>query len=303
MPDAAYLAVGKLATTVKSSSVFLGILYLFSFLLLLPIFLRQQNVLTGAEVLFIAMLAVIAVHLLLNWLYVLTIAVPIIMSAVFFLGGMMIYLFAPLVILPIEALTHWIPMAGESIAGSLSYIHEFITRFGQTLMILGGGLWFLVKRAENINYIALATFLIGLTALGIIAGLTSLSGLLVFLTVWATVYMKIKGDKLKDDNNLPDLQILFKVVATITVLIGFFKISIVQSGSDFLNTAFYFSNSGNVFSSEGYGAFLKVYESILGIFFLFGIWKPELLVKYVPDKLKDIAVNASNALVNIRNIR
>lgn len=66
------LIVPRLAFKIKDAGLFLGMLYLVSFLIILPFYLRDTgNILTGAELMLIAILGIVLVQIFLNWIYIL----------------------------------------------------------------------------------------------------------------------------------------------------------------------------------------------------------------------------------------
>lgn len=265
----------------KQPAVFLGVIYLISFILILPFALKTSGgVLTQAKLLLIATIATGLVHILLNWLYCLVVAVPLVMSAVLFIIGGLIWLFAPLngiildlVFKMVFGLFEAIVGGAFSFSGSIGYLIEFTSRCGQTIMVLSGGLWWLVQKAKDINYKAIAIYLIALAIYGIFSGVTSISGLLMFLVIWAIVYYKIS-----EDGQLPDLKTVFKIVATIAIIFGTFSIKVV-------NTSYIFYNS-NSFDTLAYNNFLKVYKLGLAVILLTCTWAPLKAAKLLPEHIK-----------------
>ncbi len=298
------LIVPRMAFKIKDAGLFLGVLYLVSFLLLLPFYLRNTgNILSGAELMLIAILSIVLVQVFLNWLYILIIHIPFIMAAIIGTTGLIIFVFSPLLIIPVELIQNAASMfiGGSFLGNSLTLLSDFTYRLGQGMMIVAGVIWWLVEKAKNINYAALSGYLIGLAGLGIIAGISNFSSLLVFLTIWAVVYLKVSGNE-----NIPDLRIIFKLVATVAVVFGMFKISVVSEGKGFMDTVFYFSQSDNIFKTSGYHNFLRFYEILLAVFFLLGIWKPGAITGRLPqefrDKVFEFVKKGAGAMIDLKKI-
>jgi len=266
---------------IKEPAIFLGVIYLISFILILPFALKTSGGgLTQAKILLIATIAIGLVHILLNWLYGLVVAIPLVMSVIFFIFGGLLWLFAPLsgvildlVVKMIFGLFDAIVGGAFSLSESVGYLIEFTSRCGQTIMVLAGGLWWLVQKAKDINYKAIAIYLIALAIYGIFSGVTSISGLLMFLVIWTVIYFKISGD-----GQLHDLKTVFKVVATIAIVFGVFSIKVVDT-----SYIFYHSSS---FDTLAYNNFLKVYKLGLAVVLLTCTWAPSKVVKILPEGFK-----------------
>ncbi len=294
-PIGGSVVLAKLLNGIKDVGIFTGVLYFLSFILLLPFALNQTgNVLTVAEIVLIMVVAVVVVHILVNFLYYLLVAIPFAASVLLFISGYLLFLFAPIFGVSAQIVLSVVLGAFSAVVGALSgidiglnYMVEFITRVGQTLMALGGFMFWLVTKGKEVNYFALGVFLVLLTLFGVITtGLTSFVGLFAFLFIWLIVYYKVK------DNNIPDLTILFKIIATVLVLLGSYAVKLYESGS------FMFSAS-SVYGSPGYAQFLNIYGTVITIGLLIGIWKPTVLTNLfasgVREKIRGLFNRVSNS--------
>ncbi len=288
-------ALAKLLNGIKDVGIFTGVLYFLSFILLLPFALNQTgNVLTVAEVILVMVLAVVVVHIFINFLYYLLVAIPFAASVLLFVSGYLLFLLAPIFGASAQITLSVALGAISAVLGALSgidiglnYIVEFITRWGQTLMAIGGFMFWLVTKGKEVNYFALGVFLVLLTLFGVITtGLTSFVGLFAFLFIWLIVYYKVK------DSNIPDLTILFKIIATVLVLLGSYAVKIYE-GSSFIFSA------SSVYGSPGYEQFLNIYGTVITIGLLIGIWKPtvytNLFAPGIREKIRGLFNRLSNS--------
>lgn len=282
--------ISELINEMKSPSILLGILYGVCFLVMLPIQLSKIRSIGGlfSAILF-AIIPVLIVHFLLNFLYYLVISIPLVMSIVISSIGLFIWLFAPLQGLFIDIIMNIINIAfltlGDNIFSfnkSLNYIVDFISRFGQTLMIMGGWLWWLVKKAKDINHVALYAYIIFLSFLGILSGIIQPTYTIIFLLLWATLAIRVK-----ENDSLPDLKLLFKIVANISIFIAMFRTQLVTSSDFNLISNLFSGGRKTFFNSNGYNNFIYVYSSIIFLLVTFGIWKPNLILSKLPNKLKN----------------
>jgi len=258
--------LGKNWGLIQSGSVLTGILYALIFLLMIPTFMNlgytfyDMLINTG-----LMLLSVLIVHFLINGLYYLIVAVPLVIAVISAFLGWFIWLNTPLVF-SVAELTIGLFFDGSNF-GSLS---EYFTRIGQSLMMFGGGLWWLVKKAKDINYAAIYIYIIMLGLLGIFSGFISPSITIIFIIFWATLSYKIHENPNVNTNE--QLALLFKVVASLAILFATLK-------------NIYYAN--NTWHGEiSYG--LIVYSIVVFLLVSFGIWKPKAIIKYIPVEGQNI---------------
>lgn len=278
--------VGGLLGKIKSSAILLGVVYLIAFVFTLP----YAATLTGwagisgaAEIGLAAVLAVTVVTVLLNWIYVALVAAPVIAAAILVASGWAIWLSAPFVAIPVEIAVKVIMgvLSLGSQAGAADSLVtlgvDAATRVGQTLIALGGIFWWAARRLGSVNYIALGAYLTGIGLLGILSGVTGLSGVVVFMLVWLMLYMRIKGD-----TNLPDLRRLFQVVASLAVIVGaqgINMLALLQLPQMFVQNVPFAQQTGGM-------QFLGVYRYFIMLLALWGVWSPKSLWHAVPDVVR-----------------
>ena len=283
VPGVATQVVGGLLGRVKSSGILLGIAYLIAFVFTLPYALAVSGGtgVTGDLLIGLAaVVAIVVVQILLNWMYVALVAAPALAAAILVSVGWAIWLAAPMVAIPVDlalkivmgALT----LGTISLGSTVTLAVDAATRFGQTLIALGGVFWWAVRRLGNANYIALGAFVTGIALLGILSGAVGLSGVAVFLVVWLMLYMRIKGD-----TNLPDLRRLFQVVASLAVIIG-------AQGLSIFNTLQLPQQFAYLASSQSTGAmqFAGIYRYVIMLLVLWGVWSPTSMWKAVPSPVR-----------------
>lgn len=203
----------KALLQIKDSALFLGCLYFLVFIMLLPEFAIRQGVVDGFSLMFAGALSVLAVHFFLNWLYIAVVAIPFTMAALLFIAGCSIWLFTPIVLFATESLMRVaVLFVGGSI--SLTLLNDFYTRLGQFLMIVSGGIWWVVTKAKDLNQKAITAYIFMVVLFGTIIGITSFARLAGVLFIWLVVYSKTKGE------NIPDFKALFQVASTVAVLFG-----------------------------------------------------------------------------------
>lgn len=266
---------------IKDSAIFLGALYCLSLLVMLPVYLRFNNLPAIAGIIFISLLAILLVHFAMNWLYYFVISTPVIASATLFVLGWALTIFSPLLEMYIRLIIDIISMTLSifSFDSSLTFIDplfKIIDRVAAFLIVLSGIFWWLVKKGENIQYKALAFYIVFIVFLGAILGIGNMTVIFFFLFIWYLLFVKVKG--LEDIEDIGKVATLFKIGATVLVLSGI-------SGMDLLNTGVT-ASMAMVGTNNIYDNFLVIYPKILGILIIFGIWKPKTILKRVPDKFK-----------------
>lgn len=251
---------------IQSGSVLTGILYALIFLLMIPTFMSagytfdDMLINTG-----LILASVLIVHFLTNGLYYLIIAVPFIIAVVSAVLGWFIWLHTPLVF-SIAELTIGLFFDGAD----FSSLSEYFTRIGQSLMMFGGGLWWLVKKAKDINYAAIYIYIIVLGLIGIFSGFVSPSITIIFIIFWATLSYKIHENPNVNTNE--QLELLFKVVASLAILFATSK------------NIYYANNTW--YGEVSYG--LIIYSIVIFLLVSFGIWKPKVIKKYIPSEVQKI---------------
>lgn len=274
-------AVKNILFGIKDPAILMGTLYILSFLLLWPF---MQNFHFGPlneyKLLLISVIGIVLVHLFLNWVYVLTVAIPMTMAAILFVVGAVIWIFAPTYTGFIAgAFSIWdFFMAGLSSMPSniVSGLGETVSRIGQFMMILAGGLWWLVQKAKSVEQNALVVYLIGLGSFGFLSSLVSTEALFAFLFFWMIVNAKVQGKE------APNIASIFRVLSTIAVV---FKVP-------FLPVHYQGLTAG----------ILWLYKAGLTGIMLMGIWKPEKLLEYLPDQVKQygmVIVDMGKRIVKI----
>ncbi len=256
--------LGKNWGLIQSGSVLTGILYALVFLLMIPTFINlgytfdDMLINTG-----LIIASILIVHFLINGFYYLLVAVPLVLAVIFAILGWFIWLNTPLLFTFVDALLGFFNISTTNLC-------EYLTRIGQSLMIFGGGLWWLVKKAKDINYAAIYIYIIILGLLGIFSGLIYPSISILFLIFWATLSYKIHENPNINTNN--QLKLLFKVVASLSILLATYR------NINFANNTWYRETS--------YG--LIIYSIIVFLLVSFGIWKPKTILKVIPAEAQNI---------------
>lgn len=265
---------------VKDSAIFLGCLYFIVFILLLPEFAVRQGIVNGLQIIVFGAVSVLIVHLFLNWTYVVVVAAPLTMTVIFFALGCTIWLFAPGILFPIEGILHFVAsIFGGSV--NLVLLNDFVTRIGQFLMILSSGLWWVVNKSQGLNHKALVAYIALVLLFGILIGATSFTRLAGVLMVWLVVYSKVKGNE-----GVPDLTVLFKVAATVAIVFGVFSAEIVQLGKGYLGTQFALLPGADSQAPAGLNAFISLYKMTIGCLILTGVWRPGMILSRLPYREK-----------------
>lgn len=275
---------------VKDSAIFLGCLYFIVFIVLLPEFILRQGVVNGLSIIAIGIVSILIVHLFLNWLYVAVVIVPLVMASIFFIVGCLLWLFAPIIFFGIEVAIQIATLLFDAEI-SLSLLNEFFSRFGQLLMIISGGLWWVVNKSKDLNYKALIAYIILVLMVGILIGVTSFARLAGTLLIWLVIYSKVKGDE-----NIPDLTLLFKIAASAVVIIGAFSVEAVGIGKEFLIPHLPLMQNFKPLL-RGKDVFIALYKMTLGGLILTGVWRPEVILKKLPyrEKIQEFFFRAVNS--------
>lgn len=289
------------AFSIEDAGIFLGCLYFISFILILPVCLQYSNGFVNAlEVALVAVVSVVVVHLLLNWLYIATVTVPLIMAGVFAGMGLLVWLFSPIILFVLSAfldsfLNYSILFSGIELDYSL--LNIFISRVGTLLVGIGSWLWWAVKKAKDLNYIALGAYVVLFAIYGALSSINSLSYIALFLIIWYLIYLKVR-----ERANVKDVLKLFRVVATIAVVFGVYAVEIVRVGTSAF-TDVYMVNTVGFGESGGYAAFVSLYKNVMGVLILLGIWKPNMFTNLIPETIKNKEaeiIQRSLSFVNIR---
>lgn len=290
---------------IQSSSVLLGIVYLACFLVSLPWVLSLHIPIGNFGVLLLALLAgVVLATVFLNWIYAVVVAVPLLAAGVLFFGGWAVYIGSPLIMMAITGIVSTVSAAFGSVDPAitsvvdtvLKYFGSFLNHIGQAMITMGTAIWYHIRvLAAKTNAVAIGAFLLGVVLVGILAGFTGLTGVAMFLVVWFIIYVKIHGDPLNPTLDpaqaAMDLKRLFQVVATIIVLIGTGSVrgafSAIMPPLQQVSSPFTSFLPSPVPAAPGWPAYLSLYQWLLTVLFLTGIWKPSLLTRFVPGKYRD----------------
>lgn len=259
--------LGKNMAKIKSASVLTGVLYALVFIIIMP-FAMNKGV-TFDDVLLVAgilVLSALVVHFLLNGLYYMIISLPLLLSAVLFASGWVIWINAPIIIGSMDMLLSLIPFMDIEIGCMM----EYMTRVGQSMMGLAGVFWWLVKKGKDINQAALYVYLLILSILGVASGLISSSLNVLFIIFWLTISYKIHEHPTLDTNE--ELGVLFKIIATLSLLVG--------TSNNFLSS---FNSWHGEFS---FGVI--TYSILVFVLVSFGIWNPKKLIKFIPSSVKPV---------------
>lgn len=309
------LQLAQVLFQAKNTAVVLGVLYAVAFLLLLPAtLLRGGSAVTMGGILILMIAAVAVIHALLNFTYLLVVAFPAVMAAAFALLGVTIWLTAPLVGSFVMALVSMIPFV--DLSGSTVLIIEFVSRFGQTLMLVAGALWWAIEKMRSINQGALVVFLFVVGSLGLFTGSRSWSGAMVFLVVWMAIYFRLNDAS--PGGVQQNIALVFKAVATLAILFGTLRIGgsvevqqaltpavvsgVAQGDFDALFEALnrLWTTKVTIQHSGGTGAdwkdvVLGIYRWVLAGVATGGIWRPALLK---PVLTHPLAARFGNTLRN-----
>lgn len=284
--------LGKTMFGLKDSAIFLGSLYFICFVLILPLYLQKSGGLViGLSTVLIGILSIVLVHLFLNWLYVAVVALPLMMAIITFSLGFLIWIISPIIAFGAHSIMELMMSIITVLVGSsfikldFSLLNEILTRIGMALMTIGGGLWWLVQKAKDIKYKALGVYITLFALYGVVSGITSLSSLVVFLFIWLAIYMKVHGD-----DNIMDLRLLFKIVASTVTVLGTYGVGVIKSGAmwygtSLINKTLYYFDAPTV-DNAGWAAFGILYNLLIGTFILFGIWKPQYVLERIPQPVK-----------------
>lgn len=247
-------------SNISNASIFLGVLYGIVFLFSLPIYFAQGYDISDVFSLSLLLLLIaIIVHVITNGLYYLVIVFPAVMAGVFFITGSIIWLFAPVTGMFLGVLSTFLSVLGVGgVDTVVEYGVEFITRIGQTLITIGGALWWLVAKAKEINYKALYVYIIFLTFVSLGAGFISPGFGALMLILWATVSLKVKESF---DNK--QLQLILKIAASATLVITAYKT---------------YSLSNHTW--HGNATPLIIYAALIFLFGTFGIWQPGFIKNF-----------------------
>ncbi|WP_031516646.1 hypothetical protein [Desulfofalx alkaliphila] len=271
----------------KNPAALLGTLYLICFCLMLPFYLTYSGsqILTESVMLLLSLVAIVGVHILLNWAYCLAKIIPITMSIILFATGSIVWVMTPLFMAPLEMILGvtfgtidiFTRGVGSSfmvgVSGMIGGVTETVSRIGQLLMIIAGWFWWLAEKTSKLDQKALGFYLICLAAFGVISGLASLYGLLIFLYFWLIVLYQLEG---RDD--VPRLRLIFQLVATVIIALKV-PTSIIYTEMTVTNQI---------------SSWLSAYQSLLMIIMLLVVWKPNMLVDVMPDKIKELGSNILN---------
>lgn len=279
---------------VKDGAIFLGIIYSITFLIMLPVFVKyNDSAPTLVRLSFYSLICVALVNVLFNWLYYLIVAVPLLFSGLLFVLGWSLYIYAPLftgfIMFIFNFLTSFMSFLflfeGLNLGLDINwigYFSTFIEHLGQFFIAIGGIFWWFVKKGESINYKALYIYLVFLVFLGAQFGIVGLQNIFYFLFIWLLLYFKIS--RLDDiGHNMKGVTVLFKLGASIVVLTGISSVNLVGAGLS-SRIVFEFGDKNKLLFN-----FYSIYQNIILILLLFGIWAPKSIIKkIIPEKIQEI---------------
>ncbi|KXG75489.1 hypothetical protein AN618_18570 [Fervidicola ferrireducens] len=272
--------IKKLLFRIKDPAILMGTLYLCSFLLLWPFWTTYHGgPLDNYQLMLLSIVAVVLVHIFLNWTYVVIVAVPALAAAVLFGVGAAIWIFSPTYIGIISGiLLPFTTLFGldSSSSAIISGIGETVSRIGQFMMILAGGLWWLVEKAKDVRQPALVFYLMGLASFGFLSSITSAQALLAFLFFWLVVDAKLRNVE------IPTIGMIFRVLTTIAII---FKIP-------FLPVRY-----NGVLGGLVWGYKMCLTGGLLAI-----VWKADQLVNLLPEKFKQYGVHIVSAAERVIKI-
>lgn len=258
----------------------MGALYLCSFLLLWPFWTKyHRGPLDNYELMILSVVAIVLVHIFLNWVYVLIVAVPAVMAAILFAVGAAIWILCPAYFGIMSGI--WAPFETFLNLGALgsniiSGIGETVSRAGQFMMIIAGGLWWFVQKARDIKQSALVFYLIGLASFGFLSSVASAEALFAFLFFWMVVDAKLRGVE------VPTASTIFRVLVTIAVI---FKIPFLPV------------HYRGVLGSLVWGYKMCLTGGLLAI-----TWKADCLINLLPEKIRQygtFVVSAAERVIKI----
>ncbi len=255
----------------QSAAVLTGVLYAMVFILMIPMYLNQGNTIDSMLKLSgLLVLSALIVHFMLNGMYYLLVALPLIMAGITGVLGWIIWINAPLMVGSITTLVSLFDV-------DISWMIEYATRIGQTMMFVSGGLWWLVKKGKEIDYAALYIYLIILGMIGVTSGFISPSLSYVFLLFWAVISYKIHEHPTVDTNT--QLALIFKIVASLSILIATVK-------------------NVSIASNTWYGEmnyFALLYSAIIFLAVSFGIWSPGKFKRLMPKSVLELSGKMLNS--------
>ena len=276
----------------QSRAVALGILYLIVWVLILPDFPHWAGSFgTAVVVSASALVALILVEAGLHWLRVFTVALPMAVGIGFLVVGSALWLASPLLFLAPSvaagALATLFSGAGTALVTGLS---TFTDRVANTFQALGGAAMWLAHQGRGVNELAVGIYLFGIGALGVIVGVTNLSGLVLFLGVWLLVYGRLSGDLTGSD-----LRRVFQLVATLAIVahsaLTWGAWSLGQSVAQASRVGPFGFPIPGASPATGPSAWPAVYTTLLSVALLLGVWRPLAVWARVPASWRSWLVN------------
>ncbi|GEL77103.1 hypothetical protein [Tenuibacillus multivorans] len=261
---------------IKDSGIFLGVLYVIALILMLPVYLYYfDNTISIITFTLLGLLVILIVHLVLNWLYYLVIIIPLLMSVLLFVLGWAIFILSPLfqtyITFLLDMADTFMSMVGLSLPSNfIDPLFKFFDRIAEFLIVISGISWWLINKGKNINYKALAFYLVFIAFAGVLIGFGSMVNVFFILFIWYLIYLKVNN--VNDRKEFANLAILFKIGATAMIISGVVGVDVIGSG---IETTMVFAGDENTI----YKNFALIYPKIIGILLLIGVWKPSLFNK------------------------
>ena len=279
----------------KNPAIITGILYIIAFFLIFPYLIQLQLPIGNTFLVLLGMLlAVVIVSALLNWAYLLTMIFPIAAALILFFTGWTIYILSPGIDAIGQILIGFLngvigDLGASGATGNITAAFQDVTtignHIGQFFITMGAAIYVHSRTlAGKVNYVAIGMFITVFALLGVAMGLTGLSGVAVFLVLWLMFYIRMQGN----NTAIADMQILFKIVATLVVLIGsgvmHFSVSYLDGFQSTFSQFGEISSNGLTSVGVNGNSFLTVWHYFWTIGLLVGAWNPKLLWKIVPNK-------------------
>ncbi|MGE5630245.1 MAG: hypothetical protein ACM3TR_04010 [Caulobacteraceae bacterium] len=160
----------------------------------------------------------------------------------------------------------------------IGYFTDTTEHIGQFFIAIGGIFWWFVQKGESVKYRALYIYLVFLVFVGAQLGIGGLQNIFYFLFIWLLLYLKVSG--VNDiEQNMKGITVLFKLGASIVIMAGITGAKIVGTGLS-ARLMFEFGND-SILSFN----FYTIYQNIILILMLFGIWTPQSTIKKIVPKL------------------
>ena len=269
----------RVAFCLKNGAIFFGLMYVVSFIILFPFWLRNTHAMGAqAVLLLVAVLIALTAHIIMHWLERAMTAVPALMVGVLAGAGFVVWVYTPTIMAPLNMLTRMTGgfdktgLAGAILSGAVPYLAEYASRLGLALAVLGGVLWWVVKEGRRVERLALGVYLTGIAAFGVFSGGGAYTYLLPFLAIWLLAYLRTR-----EGADVAGLGRVFQVVATVAIVTAALSGGLVDS-----ITRLSMSLLPGQHTHGAYAVFLTVWRYLWAAVLLFGVWGSGLLLRALP---------------------